>query len=481
MINQRQARGRARRTCGSPRTRIRSRRHPADAERSRDRLHDDAAERDEIRRLHVQDRLDQGRSRSRGRTCSSRTRTILPAADGPGHGRARRRALPDLAAIRDAHARIARHVHRTPVMTCAASTMRSARRSCSSARTCRRWGVQGARRLQRGVLARRRRCAGAAWSRIRRAIMARRSRMRRGAAGIPAWVVMPENAPSRQAGERRAASARPSACARRRSPRARQPAPTSRAKPARRSSIRSTTRASSRGRRPPRSSCWRTVPDLDVVVAPCGGGGLLSGTAIAATSIDPRIRVLGAEPANADDAARSFASRALSAACRRRRRSPTACGRRCRSARLPRLRRHVDGNRARAAKQRIVRAMRMMCERMKHVVEPSAAVPLACLLERTLDVAGQRVGIIVTGGNVDLDRLPFAMSAQSRLKVRISPLRGSAAAQPSCSADVRGVAGRCSTRPRTTSSPRRIASISTSSAPTASSCSARRAAASRRC
>jgi len=54
-----------------------------------------------------------------------------------------------------------------------------------------------------------------------------------------------------------------------------------------------------------------------------------------------------------------------------------------------------------------VRAMRMMFERMKQVVEPSSAVPLACLLDRTLDVTGRRVGIIVSGGNVDLDRLPW--------------------------------------------------------------------------
>jgi threonine dehydratase len=55
----------------------------------------------------------------------------------------------------------------------------------------------------------------------------------------------------------------------------------------------------------------------------------------------------------------------------------------------------------------IVRAMRILFERMKQVVEPSAAVPLACLLERTVDVGGKRVGIIVSGGNVDLDRLPW--------------------------------------------------------------------------
>src|SRR6185369_16936792 len=60
-----------------------------------------------------------------------------------------------------------------------------------------------------------------------------------------------------------------------------------------------------------------------------------------------------------------------------------------------------------ASEEAIVRAMRMTWERMKIVIEPSAAVPLACVLERSLDIAGARVGIILSGGNVDLDRLPW--------------------------------------------------------------------------
>jgi threonine dehydratase len=60
-----------------------------------------------------------------------------------------------------------------------------------------------------------------------------------------------------------------------------------------------------------------------------------------------------------------------------------------------------------ACEASIVRAMRMTWERMKIIIEPSSAVPLACLLDQTLDVRGKRVGIIITGGNVDLDRLPW--------------------------------------------------------------------------
>ena len=147
------------------------------------------------------------------------------------------------------------------------------------------------------------------------------------------------------------------------------------------------------------------APGLDVVVAPCGGGGLLSGTAIAATSVQPGVRVFGAEPANAGDAAASFRFGTIEPL------PPTmtiADG--LRTSLAPRtfaaIRAHVSAFGV-CSEEAIVRAMRMMFERMKIVVEPSAAVPLACLLERTLDTAGARVGIIVSGGNVDLDHLPW--------------------------------------------------------------------------
>jgi threonine dehydratase len=147
------------------------------------------------------------------------------------------------------------------------------------------------------------------------------------------------------------------------------------------------------------------VQDLDAVIAPVGGGGLLSGTAIAVRSLRPDARVYGAEPANADDAARSFLSGRVEP--------------------LPATTTIADGLRTTlsvrtlnalqayvsaigtASEDAIVEAMRMTWERMKIVIEPSSAVPLACLLEGSLAVAGARVGVIVSGGNVDLDHLPW--------------------------------------------------------------------------
>jgi threonine dehydratase len=146
-------------------------------------------------------------------------------------------------------------------------------------------------------------------------------------------------------------------------------------------------------------------PDLDAIIAPVGGGGLLSGTAIAATSMGTAIAVHGAEPANADDAARSFASGRVEPVPRT---ATIADG--LRTTLSPRtleaIRTHVTSI-GLASEEGIVRAMRITWERMKIVIEPSSAVPLACLLERTLAFPGQQVGIIISGGNVDLDHLPW--------------------------------------------------------------------------
>jgi threonine dehydratase len=147
------------------------------------------------------------------------------------------------------------------------------------------------------------------------------------------------------------------------------------------------------------------VPDLDAIIAPVGGGGLLSGSAIAATSSRPGLAVHGAEPANADDAARSLASGCVEPAA-----PATTIADGLRTTLSPRtlaaLRAHVTSI-GLATEAGIVRAMRMIWERMKIVVEPSSAVPLAALLEGTLDLRGRRVGVIISGGNVDLDRLPW--------------------------------------------------------------------------
>jgi threonine dehydratase len=154
------------------------------------------------------------------------------------------------------------------------------------------------------------------------------------------------------------------------------------------------------------------IPDLDIVVAPCGGGGLLSGTAIAVKSLSPSIRVFGAEPANAGDAAMSFRSGRVEPLP-----STTTIADGLRTTLSERtlgaIRAHVDAF-GTCSEEAIVESMRFTWERMKIVIEPSSAVPFACFLERTLDVRGARVGVIVSGGNVDLDRLPWQSASSAK-------------------------------------------------------------------
>jgi threonine dehydratase len=147
------------------------------------------------------------------------------------------------------------------------------------------------------------------------------------------------------------------------------------------------------------------VPDLDLVLVPVGGGGLLAGTATAVAGVAPSTAAWGAEPAGADDALRSL---------REGRIVPSLEPRTVADGLLTSLGENTFAIiRARAAgivtvaDDAIVAAMRLVWERMKMVVEPSSAVPLAALLAGRLPVAGRRVGIIVSGGNVDIDDLPW--------------------------------------------------------------------------
>jgi threonine dehydratase len=139
---------------------------------------------------------------------------------------------------------------------------------------------------------------------------------------------------------------------------------------------------------------------LDLLVVPCGGGGLLSGTALAATG-SPGCRVMGAEPELADDAARTFHSGTL-----QRVHNPPTIADGLRTPSLgrvtwPLIREHV-ADIVTVSEAEIVEAMRFYWTRMKLVVEPSGAVALAALLGRVAPVTGRRVGIVISGGNVDL-------------------------------------------------------------------------------
>ena len=146
------------------------------------------------------------------------------------------------------------------------------------------------------------------------------------------------------------------------------------------------------------------VPDLDVIIAPVGGGGLLSGTAIAATGLKPDIRVIGAEPERADDAYRSMKAGEIVPSANPKTIADgllTSLG----PLTFPIIQERVEQI-VTVSETGIIESMKFVWERAKIVVEPSAAVAVAALWERKIDLRGLRVGVILSGGNVDLKKLP---------------------------------------------------------------------------
>jgi threonine dehydratase len=312
--------------------------------------------------------------------------------------------LPGLAAIRAAQMRIAPHVHRTPVFCCRsidAAVGATLFFKCENFQKVGAFKARGATNAvfsltdgeaRHGVVTHSSGNHGAALAYAARA------------RGVPAWVVMPENAPTVKQENVRRFGATIRFCA-----------PTVAAREAACADVERATGATLvhpfddprviAGQGTAVLEMLESVPDLDIVIAPVGGGGLLSGTSIAARGVRPEMRVYGAEPANADDAARSFLSGSVEPLPAT---TTIADGLRTTlsALTLSALRANVAAI-GTASEEAIVSAMRMTWERMKIVIEPSSAVPLACLLERSLDVAGARVGVIISGGNVDLDRLPW--------------------------------------------------------------------------
>ena len=309
----------------------------------------------------------------------------------------------DLAAIEEARKRIAGFAHHTPVVTCA-TLDRLAGRSlflkCEHLQKVGAFKFRGAcnavRKLSDEVAAR-----GVVThsSGNHAQALALAARIR----GIPAHVVMPSNAPGVKRRAVEEYGARVVACE-----------PTLEARERAAAAVVAETGATFippydhadviAGQGTVALELLADVSRLDALVAPVGGGGLLSGVCIAAKALEPGIRVIGAEPLGADDAARSKASGRLVPQTNP---STIADGLLTSLGTLtwPVVRDLVDDI-ATVTEEEIVQAMRLAWERAKQLVEPSAAVALAVAMGKSLAGAG-RVGVILSGGNVDLDRLPW--------------------------------------------------------------------------
>jgi threonine dehydratase len=147
------------------------------------------------------------------------------------------------------------------------------------------------------------------------------------------------------------------------------------------------------------------VPGLEVVMTPVGGGGLLGGTALAVHYFSPGTPVIAGEPAGADDAYRSLRAGTIQTNATTQTIADgllTSLGAKT----FPLIQQYVEDI-ITVSDEQIVAAMRLIWERMKIIIEPSCAVPFAALLKEKDRFAGKRVGIILTGGNVDLGKLPF--------------------------------------------------------------------------
>jgi len=313
-------------------------------------------------------------------------------------------ALPDYAAIVSAAARVAAYVHRTPVMTCASIDAEVGAHLHFKCENFQKIGAFKARGAVNAIFAldppRARGGVVTHSSGNHGAAVAYAARAR----GIPAYVVMPENAPLVKQENVRRLGATVRLCA-----------SNIAAREATCAEVQRETDATLvhpfddvnviAGQGTAALELLEQSPGLDAVVAPCGGGGLLSGTAIATHGANRLIEVFGTEPRNAGDATAGFRSGHLEPLP-----PTTTIADGLRTTLSPRtfgaMRTHVS-DMATCSEESIVRAMRMTFERMKIVIEPSSAVPLACLLEGTLNLKGRRVGVILSGGNVDLQRLPW--------------------------------------------------------------------------
>ena len=309
-----------------------------------------------------------------------------------------------LADIRDAHERIRDRIHRTPVLTSSTLDAQSGGKLFFKCENLQKGGAFKARGAINAVFslsdAEAARGVATHSSGNHAAALSRAAKLR----GIPAYIVMPNNAPQAKRAAVERLGGKIVFCE-----------PNVPAREAAAGKVVAETGATlihpfdnlrvMAGQGTATLEMLEQAPDLDIIVAPVGGGGLVSGTAVAATSLKPGIRVIGAEPAGADDASRSFkAGRYIPLT----QANTIADGLRSSMSQLTfaHIGRHV-ADVVTVSEESIVAAMRNVWEVLKLVVEPSGAVSYAAVVEKKIDVRGKRVGIILTGGNLDLDRLPW--------------------------------------------------------------------------
>jgi len=306
--------------------------------------------------------------------------------------------------IRAAYERICDKVYRTPVMTSRTLDEQHDARLFFKCEHLQKAGAFKARGATNAVFmlddAEARRGVVTHSSGNHAAALARAAGLR----GIPAYIVMPSNAPKAKQAAVRRYGGEIFLCE-----------PTLAARESTAQSVRERTGAAfihpyndprvMAGQGTTALELLQDVPDLDLILCPVGGGGLLSGVSVAAKSLRPQISVMGVEPLGAADAQRSFRSGTLLPGVNPRSIADgllTSLG----DNTFSEIRQHV-ADIVTVSDPGIAAAMRTIWEVLKQVVEPSAAVPYAALAEHKVAVAGKRVALILTGGNLDLDLLPW--------------------------------------------------------------------------
>lgn len=306
--------------------------------------------------------------------------------------------------IQQAHERIRPYIHNTPVMTCESLDQRVGAQvylKCENFQKVGAFKFRGAcnavfslsdEEAARGV------CTHSSGNHAQALALAARMR------GIPAYIVMPENAPQVKKDAVAGYGGQVTFCA-----------PTLEAREATLRRVYEKTGANVvhpyndkrviAGQGTAALELLDSIPDLDLILTPVGGGGLLSGTAIAATGMRTDIRVIGAEPEMADDAYRSMQEGKIVSSVNPKTIADgllTSLG----ELTFPIIRERVEQI-VTVSEQGMIDSMKFIWERAKIVIEPSAAVAVGVLWEQKIDLRGLKVGVILSGGNVDLGKLPW--------------------------------------------------------------------------